>query len=655
MRAANFCVFQVSESELLEAAKDPTLDEMDEMTILDHVWAATVSHEIGHNLGLRHNFEASYDKANWTFDKDDLSQRNYSSVMDYISDEFIKYDGYGPQDIAALRAAYAGVVELNSDARIENVGGKDVVGGPAGNLDVVSKKFVKIDQILQALGATSWTNVDSDSLGKLPLKKYRFCSDEDVGESPACNRFDMGTNPSEVVEEVIKNYRELYALRNFPGTKLNFAMQDTGAYVGRLFSKLTPVRQFLEETFYQLIKGADEAIINEHVDGVVKGLFFFHEILRTPDVSTLAVGNERFTQEELSVPTPDGKTAKKVLTVESKALVDQKMDDQSNRMRVRGIELDKAVALILLTERDLGINRYEEISLRISYPDFERMVLPNVTSPLQLPTVGLLAEAFADNIQPSLASDEFGALPLPPTYKAESRSLIRSIALQSAILSLDVDGIEAGDNNSALFRVLNDFKAPAKTTFIQQPGSANDLKYWALDKAAVSSALIGQGAVLANVRALATAGVQKDIEAWFQESLKPTAPNVLPDLEKKLDKELASLPENAGPRTMKELSPYLNFVYQTAAQLQNLSADPQTDKRLLQMEIERVSTMTANLAKAQPSTGLAMSALDGADLGLAMIDSIKPARVTSTQEGMIFQNVSVLSSFLMMTHPEYHR
>lgn len=632
MRDSKLCIFQVNGSDLLEAAGSPMLDKADDVEVLAEVWASTLAHEVGHNLGLRHNFEGSYDLANWRFNAGDESTRNYSSVMDYISDEIINYDGLGPQDIAALRAAYAGVV------------------------DTVEGKSVSIAKIPALIGASSWLEVDESRLSPLNLKKYRFCSDEDAGLSPTCNRFDAGTNPSEVVENVIRSHRELYAIRNFPGDKLHFDVRDQGEYVGRLFARLIPVRQFLEETFYQLIQGADEKTINEHVEGLFKGLVFLHEIVRTPDFSNLGEGNERFTQEEFEVPGADpNKPEKRVLTVESKTLRDLRQDMRSDRLKVRGTELDKAVATILLTERNMGFPRYEDISLRIAYPDFERMVF-QVDSPLQLPTVGLLNEVLSERVQPMLASPQYGLLPLPMTYKAESTELTRFLSLSGAILSLDVDGLEAGDNNSTLFRVMSGFNVEKGQKFIQQPGAnARDLKYWAIDDSVVGASLVDGGSTLAEIRRLVRPELSAQIQQWFAGQLEGKATPEQAALTKELNEALAALPESGGPRTIEELEPYMNFVYQNAAGLQPFVGDPRVDPRLVSIEVEKVTTMAETLAKALPNAGVAMAALDGASLGVALVDSIKPARTLGTQEGLLFRNVQTLSSFFFMAHPEYNR
>jgi len=61
--------------------------------------------------------------------------------------------------------------------------------------------------------------------------------------------------------------------------------------------------------------------------------------------------------------------------------------------------------------------------------------------------------------------------------------------LIGAIVDQDVSGLEAKDNNSALYRIGNSKDIPAGAEVIVQPGgdisNARSLKYWAMDQANV--------------------------------------------------------------------------------------------------------------------------------------------------------------------------
>lgn len=95
--------------------------------ILYHSYVSTFIHEIGHNLGLRHNFIGSFDKDNF-YSEDEMKKINqdlsavglkahgaptYTSMMDYSWSNFNQLEVMGKYDIAALRFGYAREVELS--------------------------------------------------------------------------------------------------------------------------------------------------------------------------------------------------------------------------------------------------------------------------------------------------------------------------------------------------------------------------------------------------------------------------------------------------------------------------------------------------------------------------------------------------------------
>lgn len=139
----------------------------------------TLIHEMGHNLGLRHNFKGSIDKANFAGE----GKIKTTSIMEYTSFDQTELVDAGPYDVAAIRFGYAEQVQLSDG------------------------KVVQID---------AQKPIQKNLVGKQSLKKYAFCTDEDrfLSMDPLCNYHDSGTTPLEIVENYIREYRDGYWTRN---------------------------------------------------------------------------------------------------------------------------------------------------------------------------------------------------------------------------------------------------------------------------------------------------------------------------------------------------------------------------------------------------------------------------------------------------------
>lgn len=667
MHDAGICLYDASEG-LAGAAN--SFDATDEELFVG-VYKPTLAHELGHNLGLRHNFIASFDKANFKFSADEDTKRNYSSVMDYMSNDHETYDGLGPQDVLAIRAAYTGYLELTEEAAAKLT--------PAGKALVAPGNLVKIDDYRRMLGLSSWMDLSSSSLEALPIKSGEFCSDEDVLSTPICNRFDRGTTPEEIVQGAIDDYRFAYSLVNFPNDKLRFGWWDAGGYIGRLFSRFLPIRMFLEETVYQLATGGGQQQVQTYLPAAIKGMLFFHEVIRTPDMVGGPLGDARFAQ----LQTENGSQ----IVVERKWLNNLLLDEKSDRLMVRGIEFDKVIAMLLLTERSFGFRRYERVSLRLAYPDLEKMLIPNTESALQLPTIGLLAQVLTDQVE-TMANTSEGPVTLPPAFKAEVTSMMRFYAVLGGILNLDVDGLEASDNNSALFRVMSAYDAPKGSQTLMQLGGkeGDDLQYWAANGAQVADLIVGKAALNKAVLDVREELV-KDLKEWFllkviamgeemtktdderkaenlANSLKrkvfgelvgkmmETTP--LQKAEAKLDAKLAKLPDGVGPRKAEELGKVMIQLAEIAMQLKG-NAEAMGEEAVAQA-IQNLQNETTQAVLNAPIFSAAFMAIPGEEIGIPEVSILAPQQdIAMGQYALNFRNSQVINQVFFSLHPEYKR
>ncbi len=173
------------------------------------VFQWTLIHEIGHTLGLRHNFKASSDKDNF-FNKEevkelyglDVQDHNLpksSSVMDYIRIEQNRLMYPGHYDIAAIRYGYANAVEVESSAKRPNS---------------LNGNYVKLDQ-----GDVNRSNgsIIGRLDGKHTVKPFGYCTDIEASLEidPLCARHDFGVNPKMIVEDTINSFWESFVLYNF--------------------------------------------------------------------------------------------------------------------------------------------------------------------------------------------------------------------------------------------------------------------------------------------------------------------------------------------------------------------------------------------------------------------------------------------------------
>lgn len=637
VRRANYCVYE-AKPDFSAGLLGNKINGESDVELLGKMWTATLAHELGHNFGLRHNFLGSYDKANWS--RGEESTRDYSSIMDYLNNDYETYDGFGPQDIAALRAGYGESLELKDGS------------------------LLPIQKVPELLGRTGWLDVSKSEILALGVKEYAFCTDEDVGLAPTCQRFDEGVTPLEIVENKIRDYKSRYALAHFPNDRLNFDLGTVGGIVGRNISDFIQIRQFLEESIYQLILRSDiNTVVMPNLIGAMRGMEFFHEIIRTPDASGFmtaeAVSSDPFSPidrfMEFEVNTSQGPM---LLRGEAKWLEDRRLDDDLTRLQVAGVELDKVISLIMLTERSFGFPKYEAASLRIAYPDVEKMVI-GADSPDQLPTVSLLREILSNDIETQIET-ALGVLTLPKAYKARATETIRYYAAIGAIANLDVNGLEAADNNSTMFRVFSDMRnVPANVPVMSRLGTQNDLRFFANQENLASFNVLSQGAVLQNV--IEQGATFKELMAQYMAARNPdlaaaTSALSVEELRAALEKQIAQFPEGLNTVSVDELEAELGGVLQLAGIVDGLVIPDEPIEPSLGIELERIKNDQEAMQIANPVLGLAVESLfSPALVAPESLELVAGGRTLESHYGSIFQNVEITSQVFSILHPEYFR
>jgi len=277
--------------------------------IREQVFLSTALHEVGHTVGLRHNFAGSFDPMNYPKSYWDLrvgngatgpryvdpvtqaelegvekpnglragiSEFQQSSIMDYGANFNTDLDGLGKYDRAALKFGYGQLVEVFTDVKDKFVmGGLQVgvtYGEPApllvdcqGN-NWVSSHYTKLPTLvtLEARADMPFSSitkqkiapqcpaadaVDADPMGRMVVP-YAFCSDEFEGASIGCAAYDRGADVYEVVRDVVDRYKGYYIFDDFRRQRLDF---DPEAHLDRLYFRyLETLRNAMQ--FYVLYR-----------------------------------------------------------------------------------------------------------------------------------------------------------------------------------------------------------------------------------------------------------------------------------------------------------------------------------------------------------------------------------------------------------------
>ncbi len=267
--------------------------------LVKRLFMATALHEVGHNMGLRHNFSASTDAMNyhdsyWDLKTDlgildpefalnndairalvqqtdengaSVREYQYSSVMDYGATWYQDLQGLGKYDQAAISYAYANHVEVFDYENAEQLFPADPASIVEGHNLGYAYAFMPnnyhymvyprllaglpidapvqngmingtpVAEIAGLIRQRRWVPVDAnDQVVGAPAKlrvPYRFCSDEYVGGSSYCHRFDSGADVYETVRDHIaraEGYRPLAAIRR---GRAGWHPQFTGGYMDR--------------------------------------------------------------------------------------------------------------------------------------------------------------------------------------------------------------------------------------------------------------------------------------------------------------------------------------------------------------------------------------------------------------------------------------
>lgn len=445
---------------------------------------STLSHEIGHSLGLTHNFIASIDKANFKFPSEAEYTRPASSVMDYLNDEDDHFhNGPGPYDAFAIRAGYTGLIEGQQPGQ-----------------------FVSTQQILDSVNGR-WMMLTPNHVSRLPIRKYLYCTDKDAGWEPTCARHDRGTEPAEVVQNIILDLERLYRLNFHDYDRLRFSYgAKYGALSWSVYS-LMKARTFLDEFIYRAAIMQDQGeFTRSHLLGALEIYKYMLGLVMTPDSSTHFMDQSRFAlmpvtyQEQVAGQNgqpPSTVERRDVAIIQRKALQD--LAYTKDRFNTIGIEELKIYATQILTMKGVGHPRYRQVSLAVSFADFEKWVLR--MTPENSPLFNMLYAMLKEDLKPALFHPKANLVPLPTDFKADTTQAMRVYSAISGILSLESSVLDDRDNFANLFKVVTNKGAPpadrpSLSRIGSVAGSSQRINYFAADNAPIASRIVAEGAAI---------------------------------------------------------------------------------------------------------------------------------------------------------------
>lgn len=374
--------------------------------ILPVIWVPTLIHEIGHNLGLRHNFQGSEDKENFYTDAELQAlgvdhKIPSSTVMEYVEDVHA-LPVLGKYDIAALRFGYNREVELTD-----------------GTLSKVQATLEK-------------TNLDS-------AKSFGFCTDEHTGINAGCRRFDLGTNYTEITQHLIDQYKGFYKERNLRKDRANFSLMDDASYANRIRQTFRDMRLMFEVS--ERIKGMgidytnpiwnEVEFLKDLRSATVLAGSFMIDVLTTPDLtcaiseasspgSIIAVQNlSLFTKDKASCfDLTDELNPQYVVVGEYGTPVQSlKLATSTNsyvdQIDVRGVWADKLMAMRTLFEREVGVYNLD-VQGGDNFAD-----IPELREALQMVTLSMATNEVERPVELRFADGSTQAITLPvETYES---------------------------------------------------------------------------------------------------------------------------------------------------------------------------------------------------------------------------------------------
>lgn len=354
------------------------------------IFRGLADHEMGHTMGLRHNFAGSTDALNYhdefwdihekmpadQWDAHSISEYRYSTVMDYGSRFNSDVRGLGKYDYAAIRFGYGQMVDVMPSG----------AGGETGvrlQNDIFFDDYTRLPQLVSGVdnlkdgGVVKYDDIrkslsDAYALAAMSAKPqggtfvtrerpYKFCSDEFLGNLD-CKQWDFGANQQEIVNNTIDMFKNYFVFNAFKRGRLNWSIDG---YVNRLLSRyfVHYIEAFQFYYFYgPAFSGQD--LGDDLLRASMNSLNALGEVLQTPEPGEHCPTLEN--PNLLVLPDPSGQNAcipsqpaMNIQIPDGKPYYIDFSDDYYYRVTRAGSLYEKLAALITLTSTQAHFYRVD--------------------------------------------------------------------------------------------------------------------------------------------------------------------------------------------------------------------------------------------------------------------------------------------------------